>query len=106
MFKKWFETLKEKYNRKPSLHHHYKCKINHRKSKILLTDNLLRIKQKNSTENIDYRHFEKVRIQTKWWRIRVLLHLKEGKYFFDFPSYKQAYAFYEDLIYKKVANRL
>lgn len=105
MVKGFTKSIFKKTTHLPSLHQNYKCKMNHRTTHLFLAEQLLFIKQKNMTQGIDYKQIKKVALQVKWWRIRIKLKCKQGVYTFDFPSYDKAYSLYEELIYKKVANR-
>lgn len=80
----------------------YKCKINHINSHVILGEEYLTIQDKMSRYTVACSDIQKVSIQERLWSIRVKLQCKKRLYQFDFPSYKVATKFYEQLIYSKV----
>lgn len=80
----------------------YKCKMNHVRCRVFLGDEYVIIQNKDSNYKLACSEIKDVTIQEKLWSIRVKVHCKKCHYQLDFPSYKVATKFYEQLIYRKI----
>lgn len=80
----------------------YKCKMNHVRYRVFLGDEYVIIQNKDNNYKLACSEIKDVTIQEKLWSIRVNLQYKKCQYQFDFPSYKVATKFYEQLIYRKI----
>lgn len=102
-FKSKMNASKQLLKSKPSTS--YRCKLNGEKTKITLNDLGIALANKNKEATIYYPGIKSIKLQTKWWRIRVKVTTATEKLGFDFPSYRKACRMYEALTYKKIAQQ-
>ncbi len=95
-----------KQTQKTDIKGKYKCKINNQKAKLSFEPDYLLYKTLYCCVKVPYSAFKAIKIQPRWWSIRVTLCTRKIQYHFDFGDKKHAQAVYERLIYKKVKNIL
>lgn len=84
----------------------YKCKVNNMNYKLTLTGDYLLIEGKDRTYKLPYKGIKEINLKECLWSIRVKVAYQKEMYQFDFPSFKIATQFYEQLIYSKVYAQL
>lgn len=84
----------------------YKCKMNRIKYLVLFGEEYCIIQNKDMRLKLTCSDIKKVTIHERLWSIRVKVQCINRKYAFDFPSYKLAHKFYEQLIYAKVNKHI
>lgn len=84
----------------------YKCKLNHARCHLVLSEEYLIIEDHENTYKLSCSNINKVSIDERFWSIRVKFKYKGKIFRFDFPSLKKATQFYEQLIYSKVKSHV